>query len=458
MRRAQIDMTNGRLGRDILLFSLPLMLSNILQVLFNMADLATVGQFVSSHALGSVGSTVILVSLFTGFLIGMGSGVNVIAARYLGARQGDDVSQTVHTAALLCLFAGVAALAIGEFFAVPLLRLIHTKDELIVDATLYLRIYFLGMPALAVYNFGNGVLSATGDTKRPLIILASAGVLNVVLNLFFVVVCGLGVAGVGIASAASQWLSAVLVVLALSKREDACRFMPQALRITPDKARLLLSMGVPAGFQNAIFAIANLFIQSGVNSFDAIVVDGNSAAANADSLVYDVMAAFYIACSTFMSQNLGAGRRKRVLQSYFVSLAYSFGAGAVLGALLLLFGRQFLALFTPDSAVIDEGIRRLQVMAFSYAFSAFMDNTIAASRGLGKSLVPTSIVMMGSCVFRVVWIYTVFAHFHTLPSLYLLYIFSWTITAVAEILYFVHCYRAQINRPGLSGGELSKAQ
>ena len=283
-------------------------------------------------------------------------------------------------------------------------------------------------------------------------------IFTAVLNLFFVVVCGLGVAGVGIASAASQWLSAVLVVLALSKREDACRFMPQALRITPDKARLLLSMGVPAGFQNAIFAIANLFIQSGVNSFDAIVVDGNSAAANADSLVYDVMAAFYIACSTFMSQNLGAGRRKRVLQSYFVSLAYSFGAGAVLGALLLLFGRQFLALFTPDSAVIDEGIRRLQVMAFSYAFSAFMDNTIAASRGLGKSLVPTIIVMMGSCVFRVVWIYTVFAHFHTLPSLYLLYIFSWTITAVAEILYFVHCYRAQINRPGLSGGELSKAQ
>ena len=213
------------------------------------------------------------------------------------------------------------------------------------------------------------------------------------------------------------------------------------VRLDARKAREILALGVPSGGQNAIFAIANLFIQAGVNSFDATVVAGNAAAANADGLIYDVMAAFYTACASFMSQNLGAGRRERVIRSYFISLGYSFFAGGILGMTLLLFGRPFLSLFTNDPAVAQAGMERLTIMSFSYAVSALMDCTIAASRGLGKSVVPMIIVIMGSCVFRVAWVYTVFAYFHTITSLYLLYIFSWTITGVAEALYFARCYR-----------------
>lgn len=447
-KQSRQDMTQGPLGKQILFFSIPLMLSNVLQVLFNMSDIAVVGRFDGSHSLGAVGSTAVLVTLFTGFLIGVGSGINVHVARFLGAKDRKATEETVHTAALLSLLIGILALLAGLIFARSLLEMLSTKEELIDDATLYLHIYFLGMPALALYNFGNAVLSAAGDTKKPLYILAAAGVLNVALNLFFVIVCHLGVAGVAIASTASQWMSAIFMIAVLLRTEKDYALRPGKLRLSRDKAGMILQLSLPAGLQNAIFAIANLFIQAGVNSFDAVVVEGNAAAANADALVYDVMAAFYTACSSFMSQNYGAGKRKRVLHSYYISLAYSFGIGAVMGLGLVVLGSQFLSLFTTDAAVVQAGMTRLQVMGISYAFSAFMDCTIAASRGLGKSLVPTILVILGSCVFRVVWVYTVFAYFHTILSLYLLYIFSWTITAVAEILYFTKCYRDQVTRPG----------
>lgn len=441
MIRSVQDMTEGRLGKQIFVFSLPLMLSNVLQVLFNMTDIAVVGRFAGSAALGSVGSTAILITLFTGFLIGVGGGINVLVARSAGARAARDVREFVHTSALLSLLIGLSLAVLGLVFSRGLLELLGTKDELIDGATVYLRIYLLGMPALAVYNFGNAVLSAVGDTRRPLYFLSVAGVLNVLLNLFFVIVCRLDVAGVAIASVIAQYVSAFLVVLALCTSQEMYALRFSALRIHPKKARCVLALGIPAGLQNAIFAIANLFIQAGVNTFDATMVEGNSAATNADALVYDVMAAFYTACASFMGQNFGAGKRDRVLKSYFISLAYSFGIGAALGLLLVLFGRQFLALFTTESAVIDAGMARLTVMGCSYALSAFMDCTIAASRGLGKSFVPTVIVILGSCVFRVIWVYTIFAYFHTITSLYLLYAFSWGITSVAEIAYFVHCYR-----------------
>lgn len=441
MRYDKQDLTQGRLGKQILFFSLPLMISNVLQVLFNMSDIAVVGRFAGAAALGAVGSTTILVTLFTGFLIGMGTGVNVLVARCCGARSEKDAQETVHTAFLLMAAVGVLLMLAGLLFSRQMLGLLNTKEELIDSATLYLRIYFLGMPAMALYNFGNAVFSAVGNTKKPLYYLLAAGILNVLLNLFLVIVCHLDVAGVAIASAASQCLSALLIVRALCREEGLHALHLKKLRLYPKKARELLALGVPSGGQNAIFAIANLFIQAGVNSFDATVVAGNAAAANADSLIYDVMAAFYTACASFMSQNLGAGRKERVLRSYFLSLGYSFFAGGILGMLLLLFGEPFLSLFTSDPAVMQAGMERLVIMSFSYAMSALMDCTIAASRGLGKSVVPMIIVIMGSCVFRVAWVYTVFAYFKTITSLYLLYIFSWTITGAAEAVYFAHCYR-----------------
>ena len=445
VRRAhgEIQITQGSLWKNMFFFSIPLMLSQLLQVLFNMADVAVVGKFSSAEALGAVGSTTILVSLFTGFLIGMGSAVNVRVAQHLGARDKLRTSASIRTSFVICLATGCIISVLCLLSARFMLELLGTKDDLIEGAVLYFRIYALGMPALGIFNFGNGVLSANGDTKRPLAYLMIAGILNVLFNLFFVIVCGMAEDGVALASIITQYVSAVLILLHMGRQKDDCAFRLRDLKngLDGSEGKRILGLGIPAGLQNAIFAVANLFIQGAVNSFDSVMVEGNSAAANADAIIYNVMAAFYTACSTFMGQNMGAGKRDRMLKSYFIGITYSFVAGAVLGGALFLFGREFLSLFANDEAVIEAGLQRTRIMCFSYAVSAFMDCTIAACRGIGKSLAPTVIVIMGSCVFRVAWIYTVFACFRTIPSLYLLYIFSWTITAIAEIICFTIYYK-----------------
>ena len=447
--QSEIQITSGSLWKNMFLFSVPLMLSQLLQVLFNMADVAVVGKFSSAEALGAVGSTAILVSLFTGFLIGMGSAVNVRVAQHLGARDKERASASVRTSFVICLVTGCIITVLCLLSARFMLELLGTKDDLIEGAVLYFRIYALGMPALGIFNFGNGVLSANGDTKRPLAYLMIAGILNVIFNLFFVIVCGMAEDGVALASIITQYVSAVLILLHMGRQTDECAFRLRDLKkgLDTTEGGRVLGLGIPAGLQNAIFAVANLFIQSAVNSFDSVMVEGNSAAANADAVIYNVMAAFYTACSTFMGQNLGAGKRDRVLKSYFIGITYSFVAGALLGGALFLFGREFLSLFANEEAVIEAGLQRTRIMSFSYAVSAFMDCTIAACRGIGKSFTPTVIVIMGSCVFRVAWIYTVFAYFHTIPSLYLLYIFSWTITAVAEIICFAVNYKKLAAKP-----------
>ncbi len=450
MRQLEQNLTEGSLGKKIFLFSLPLMLSNLLQVLFNMADIAVVGKFAGSNALGSVGSTSILVTLFTSFLIGVGGGINVLVALHIGSGNKKEAKETITTAYVICLCMGILLLIIGISSARGILTLMNTKPELIDGAVLYLRIYFLGLPAVGVYNCGNAVLSAAGDTKRPLYFLSIAGAINIVLNLLLVLVFHLDVAGVAIASIISQYISAILITYAITHGD---RVYTIALRrqsldslVIKDKLTAILKLGLPSGLQNMVFMFANLFVQVGVNSFSATMVAANSAAANADGPVYEVMAAFYVACSSFMGQNLGAKKKDRVLKSYFVSLSYSFFIGLILGLTILFMSPNFLLLFTSDPAVIELGMYRLKIMSVSYAFSAFMDCTIAASRGLGRTVVPTFIVIMGSCVFRVIWIYTIFAYFKTIPSLYLLYIFSWTITATAEIIYFQAIYRREMRR------------
>lgn len=439
-----MDMTTGSLSKEILVFSIPLIFSQVLQVLFNMADVAVVGRFSSAEALGAVGSTTILVTLFTGFLIGMGCGVNVLMAQLLGARRDKDATDFIHTSFLVCLITGIVICILCLTLARFMLELLNTKDDLIDGAILYFKIYALGMPALALFNHGNGILSANGDTSRPLIYLTVAGVLNVFLNLFFVIVCGMAEDGVALSSILTQYLSVVLIIVHMHRLKGTLHFQFRSLSINRKHAKKLLALGIPAGLQRAIFAIANLFIQGGVNSFDSVMVEGNSAAANADSLIYNVMAAFYTACSTFMGQNWGAGKKDRIMKSYWVSVIYSFLIGLFLGTLLFFFGRIFLALFTNSKAVIDCGMERIYVMAFAYSLSAFMDCTIAASQGIGKSLAPTIIVIMGSCVFRVIWVYTIFAHFHTFAALYLVYPFSWILTAIAEIVYFAYSYKKTI--------------
>lgn len=441
MKSNEIDMTTGSLPKKMLIYSLPLMLSNVLQVMFNLCDVAVVGKFVGPLALGAVGSTSIIVTLTTGILLGLAGGVNAVVALFVGAKNSANVKKAVHTSIIICLIAGFLLLLSGLFLSRPVLLLIGTKKELINGAVVYLTIYLLGSPALAMYNYGNAVLSAVGDTKRPLMYLITAGVINVVLNLFFVLVCNLGVIGVALASIISQYISAFLILKFLFGCGKDYGLYIKNIGIDSHIAARVLRIGLPAAVQYSLFAIANLYIQSAVNSFDHVVVEGNSAAANADNIVYDMMAAFYTACTSFIAQNLGARKRDRIKHVYLIAQLYSFLIGAVFGALLVIFRTQFLNLFTSDPDVVHFGSIRLAIMGCSYFISAFMDNAAAGARGLGRSVIPTIIVIMGSVVFRIVWVCTIFARIHTLISLYLVYASAWIFTAVIGTTYFIIIFR-----------------
>lgn len=444
MKKYEQDMTQGSLWKKIWLYSLPLMATNVLQVLFNLADLAVVGRFGGSGALGSVGSTTQLVTLFTGFVIGMSGGISVLVALARGEKNAAKTTDTVHTAAVISLLTGLLVMAIGLFGAKAMLQLMNTRPELLDGAVLYFQIYFLGMPALAMYNFGNAVLSAVGDTRRPLYCLSLSGVVNVILNLVFVIVFDMGVAGVAWASVISQYLSAFLLLVILLRCDGDYGLFIKRLKMTPEIGKEIFRLGIPAGMQAVIFQVANVFVQTGVNSFDTVTVEGTVAAANADGIIYELMAALYTACATFISQNYGAGRKDRVFKCYWISICNTVAVALAFGLLICAFGRPFLGMFTADQAVIEAGMIRLQIMGLSYWISVFMDGSIAASRGLGQSAVPTVLVLLGSCLFRLIWIYTIFAFFGTVKSLYLLYPCSWTLTGVAETWYFLGLYKRNV--------------
>lgn len=441
MNTHEMDMTTGSLWKKIFVFSIPLMFSNLLQVFFNMADVAVIGRFVGAIALGAVGSTTIIVTLTTGILLGMASGVNAVTALFVGSRDSERVKATVHTAILICLAAGILLLLSGLFFTRPLLTLMNTKPELIDGAALYLTVYLCGSPALAIYNYGNAILSAIGDTKRPLTYLSIAGVINVILNLIFVLVFHLGVLGVALASIISQYISAFLVLKFLLQCKQDYGLRIREISFDRAIAGQILKISVPSAVQYSLFAVANLCIQTAVNSFDHVIVEGNSAASNADTLVYNMMAAFYTACTSFIAQNLGAGKKKRIWHSYLITTLYSFLVGLILGLCIFILQKPFLSLFTSDPDVMKYARVRISIMGLCYCVSAFMDNATAAARGLGKSIEPTLIVILGSVVFRVIWIYTVFAYFHTLQSLYLVYVSAWILTTICGNLFFIHHYR-----------------
>ena len=434
MKSNEIDMTTGSLPKKILMYSVPLMLSNVLQVMFNLCDVAVVGKFVGPLALGAVGSTSIIITLTTGILLGLAGGVNAVVALFVGAKNSANVKKAVHTSIVICMIAGLLLLLSGLFLSRPVLNLIGTKKELIDGAVIYLTIYLLGSPALAMYNYGNAVLSAVGDTKRPLMYLITAGIINVVLNLFFVIVCRLGVVGVALASIISQYISAFLILKFLFGCGKDYGLYIRNIGMDSHIAARVLRIGLPAAVQYSLFAVANLYIQS-------VVVEGNSAAANADNIVYDMMAAFYTACTSFIAQNLGARKRDRIKKAYLVTQMYSFLIGAVLGALLVVFRTQFLSIFTSDPDVMHYGSIRLGIMGCSYFISAFMDNAAAGARGLGRSVIPTIIVIMGSVVFRIVWVCTIFASIHTLMSLYLVYASAWAFTSIIGTVYFIIIFR-----------------
>ena len=404
-------MLHGPLVPRLLAFAIPLIFSGMLQQSFNAVDVAVVGRFSTSQALAAVGSNGPLVNILVNLFIGVSIGANVVIANYIGRRNERGIKKAIATTATLSVVSGFALLAIGQVFSRSILEWMDTPADVIELATAYLSVYFLGMPFMMVYNFGSAILRSMGDTRRPLYALMISAAVNVGLDLLFTGAMDMGVNGVAIATVCSNAINAGCIVWWLMREEEPFCLHVKELKVSLSELKKMLQIGLPAGMQGMIFSGANLFIQAAINSFGSNAMAGSSSALTFEAYCYFIVAAFAQAATAFMSQNYGAGKPDRVKKSYFISLAYSFGVGLVLGGSLFVFGRSFLALFTTEAAVIDAGMKRVQVMGLAYCISAFMDCTIAASRGLGKTVIPTIIVVLGSCVFRVIWVYTLFAHF-----------------------------------------------
>ena len=432
----EIDMCDGPLLSKILLFSVPLMMSGILQLLFNAADIIVVGRFAGSSALAAVGSTSSLINLLINVFVGLSVGVNVLVAKYYGGQREKDMSETVHTAVLTSLLSGLFLVVLGGIAARPLLHLMGTPDDVLDQAVLYMRIYFLGMPVLMVYNFGAAILRAIGDTRRPLYFLFMAGVVNVALNLFFVIGLGMGVDGVGWATVISEHVSALLVLKSLMEAPGALKLNLKELRIHPKKLKRIVKIGLPAGMQGAIFSISNVLIQSSVNSFGSIAMAGNTASANIEGFVYTAMNAVYQTNLSFTSQNLGGRKYSRINRIMYICLAVVTVVGITLGITAVLAGDLLLGIYSSDAHVLRYGMLRLEIICGTYFLCGIMDCMVGSLRGLGYSVIPMFVSLTGACGFRVLWVFTVFAAYHSLDVLYLSYPVSWAITAIAHMITF----------------------
>ena len=430
-------MCNGPLLGKIIIYYIPLMLSGILQLLFNAADIVVVGQFAGDEALAAVGSTSSLINLLVNVFIGLSVGTNVLVARFYGAGQKKELSDMVHTSILTSLVSGVFLIFVGIFLSKPILEWMATPADVIGMSVLYIRIYFAGMPVMMLYNFGSAVLRAVGDTKRPLYYLTSAGVINVILNLIFVIVFHLGVAGVALATVISQGVSALLVLRCLMRTESDYRLELSKLRINWEKLGKMIRIGIPAGLQGALFSISNVLIQSSVNSFGKIAMAGNTAASNIEGFVYTSMNALYQTSISFTGQNYGARKFDRIAKILGICLGLVIGVGLVLGNSAYFFGGTILKLYTNNPEAISYGVLRLSVICTSYFLCGMMDVIVGSIRGLGYGIMPMLVSLTGACLFRVIWICTVFQKIHTLTCLYLSYPISWGLTFMAHLFCFL---------------------
>ena len=437
-KKFEIDMVRGPVLKKMLMFSLPLMLSSILQLLFNAADIIVVGRFAGDNALAAVGSNTSIIGLLTNLFVGLSVGANVTVARFYGARREKDLRETVHTTITLGLVSGVAITIIGIAISKPLITWMGMPEEVLPLTVLYLRIYFLGMTGMMVYNFGGAILRAVGDTRRPLYYLAIAGVVNVVLNLFFVIVLDMSVAGVGAATAISQTMSAILILRCLTKESGALRLDLKGLCLKRDKVMAILRIGVPSGVNGMVFSVTNLLIQSAINSFGAIVVAGSAAASNIENFIYFAMNAFYQATISFTSQNVGAKRISRIDRIVKRGQLCVVVVGLVMGSLTVLFSEQLLGIYSTNEAVIAAGMVRLQFIALPYAICGAMDVMTGVLRGMGYSVMPMIIALVGVCGIRITYILTIFQipKYHTVEMLFLTYPVTWTITLVSLIIVF----------------------
>ncbi len=433
----EVDMCNGPLFSKIVAFAIPLILSGILQLLFNAADIIVVGRFAGRESLAAVGSTTSLINLMINIFVGLSIGANVLVAQYFGAQKWKDLEETVHTAMMIALAGGILLIFIGVCFSEPILHLMGSPDDVLPLAALYLRIYFVGMPATLTYNFGAAILRAVGDTRRPLYFLLFAGAVNVVLNLFFVIGFSMGVAGVATATVVSECISALLIVRCLIRSDSAYRLCREHMRITKAKVKLIMKIGLPAGFQGALFSISNVLIQSSINSFGSIAMAGSTASGNVEGFVYNAMNAVYQTALSFTSQNYGAGKMKRVTRILLYCQGLVIVTGIVMGGGAVLAGPKLLQIYSSDPEVISYAMMRMRIINGTYFLCGIMDTMVGGLRGLGYSIVPMLVSLTGACLFRVVWIFSVFAVHRTLEVLYLSYPASWIITLTAHILCYI---------------------
>lgn len=436
-------MTEGSILLKLLQFSIPLICSSILQLLFNAADVVVVGRFAGDDALAAVGSVGSIINLLVNLFMGLSVGTNVVAGHFFGEKNTEQVQNTVHTSILIAFISGIVLTIVGVSLAKPILILMQSPENVLPLAALYLRIYFGGITASMIYNFGSALLRAKGDTKRPLYILMIAGIINVILNLIFVIVFKMSVAGVGLATIISQLFSAVVVIVLLMKDDDEFHLDIKKIRIHTAILVKIIKIGVPAGFQGIMFSFSNVIIQSSINSFGPVVVAGNSAASSLEGFVYISMNSLSQGCLTFCSQNMGAKRKDRIIKLLPYSQLSVIVIWSIECLIMLLFKRQLLSLYSTNPEVIDAGVHRLNVIVGTYFLCGIMDCMANTIRGCGHSLVPAIITIFGACVLRIVWLATAFQIpvMHTTTTIFLSYPISWIVTYIAQVVCFVVIFR-----------------
>ena len=457
LKKKEMDMLNGPLAGKLILFALPLALSSILQQLFNSADVAVVGRFCGDNSLAAVGANVSLVGVFVNLAAGMSVGPNAALANLIGGKKTNDIREMIHTIIAFALVLGIGLGVLGILVSRLILEAAATPDEIMDLAVLYINIYLLGMPFIVVYNFAAAILRSFGDTKRPMYVLIFTGIVNVILNLFFVLVCGLDVAGVAIATDIANFVSAacVIVFLCREKGEFKLNFKELCIKIKPLKK--MLQIGIPAGVSAAVFSVSNIFIQSGINSFGADAIGGSSLALTFEQFVYDMCVAFSQAAVTFMSQNYGAGNIKRCNKIFKLCMLFGFVSAEILAAVFVLGENFFVYIYTTSAGVAAFAFIRMHIVCALDGICASFEIGGSGMRAFGKSVEPAVVTILGTVVFRLIWLFTIFKVLNTFEALMLLYPISWVITGGVILLLYYRLYKKILAEHEARQGKAIKA-
>jgi len=456
LRNKDMDMCNGPLFGKIVIFALPIMAMNILQLLFNAADMVVVGRFSGSRALAAVGATGALINLLINLFMGLSVGTAVIVAQDIGADKPDEVSKSVHTSIAISIINGLLVMVVGLTFCKPLLELLGTPADIIDLSVLYMKIYFVGIPAAMIYNFAAAILRAAGDSRHPMYYLVITGVVNVILNMFFIIALKMSVDGVAWATVISQYLSALLIMICLYRTHGAINFVPKLLGIDGRKLKSIIKIGLPAGIQGVLFSISNVLIQSALNSFGSTVIAANSASGNVEGFVGTTMNAYYNAALTFTGQNMGAKKYERIDTIAKICTALVFATWIVLGGMTILFGRAFLSFYTSDPEVIELGMIRMKLLMTTYFTCGIMNVYPGLTRGMGYSILPMLCTLFGACIMRIVWLATVFSWYPTISILYLCYPVTWGLAGIGQFISFFYA-RHQIRKKALLEAQPAEA-